>query len=94
MGPQGEFEYQVESVAIVEPDQTEVLKPGDAYFDFDHVLSISLYRKRPATFYRTGDQDWGSEAFVMNKILGSALSILVTDRGRVQSRTSYAGGCG
>jgi sortase A len=29
MGPQGEFEYQVESVAIVEPDQTEVLKPGD-----------------------------------------------------------------
>lgn len=29
MGPQGEFEYQVESTAIVEPDQTEVLKPGD-----------------------------------------------------------------
>jgi len=29
MGPQGEFEYQVESVAIVEPDQTEVLKPGE-----------------------------------------------------------------
>ena len=28
-GPQGEFEYQVESTAIVEPDQTEVLKPGD-----------------------------------------------------------------
>jgi len=29
LGPQGEFEYQVESTAIVEPDQTEVLKPGD-----------------------------------------------------------------
>jgi sortase A len=29
MGPQGEFEYQVESTAIVEPDQTEVLKPSD-----------------------------------------------------------------
>ena len=29
MGPHGEFEYRVESVAIVEPDQTEVLKPGD-----------------------------------------------------------------
>jgi sortase A len=29
MGPQGEFEYQVESIAIVEPDQTEVLKPSD-----------------------------------------------------------------
>lgn len=29
MGPQGEFEYKVESVAIVEPDQTEVLKPSD-----------------------------------------------------------------
>jgi sortase A len=29
MGPQGESEYQVESTAIVEPDQTEVLKPGD-----------------------------------------------------------------
>jgi len=29
MGPQGEFEYQVESISIVEPDQTEVLKPGD-----------------------------------------------------------------
>ena len=29
MGPQGEFEYQVESTTIVEPDQTEVLKPGD-----------------------------------------------------------------
>jgi sortase A len=28
-GPQGEFEYQVESTAIVEPDQTEVLKPSD-----------------------------------------------------------------
>ncbi len=28
-GPDGEFEYQVESTAIVEPDQTEVLKPGD-----------------------------------------------------------------
>lgn len=27
-GPQGEFEYQVESTAIVEPDQTEVLKPS------------------------------------------------------------------
>jgi sortase A len=29
MGPQGQFEYQVESIAVVEPDQTEVLKPGD-----------------------------------------------------------------
>ncbi|HTM11558.1 MAG TPA: class D sortase [Bryobacteraceae bacterium] len=29
LGPQGEFEYQVESTAIVEPDQTEVLKPSD-----------------------------------------------------------------
>ena len=29
MGPKGEFEYQVESTAIVEPDQTEVLKPSD-----------------------------------------------------------------
>lgn len=29
MGPNGEFAYQVESTAIVEPDQTEVLKPGD-----------------------------------------------------------------
>jgi sortase A len=29
LGPKGEFEYQVESVTIVEPDQTEVLKPGD-----------------------------------------------------------------
>jgi sortase A len=29
MGPHGEFAYQVESTAIVEPDQTEVLKPGD-----------------------------------------------------------------
>ncbi len=28
LGPQGEFEYQVESTAIVEPDQTEVLKPS------------------------------------------------------------------
>ena len=28
-GPDGEFEYQVESTAIVEPDQTEVLKPSD-----------------------------------------------------------------
>jgi len=28
-GPDGEFEYQVESTAIVEPNQTEVLKPGD-----------------------------------------------------------------
>lgn len=28
-GPQGEFEYQVESTAIVEPDQTEVLKPSN-----------------------------------------------------------------
>ena len=28
-GPQGEFEYQVESTAIVEPDETEVLRPGD-----------------------------------------------------------------
>ena len=27
-GPQGEFEYQVESTAIVDPDQTEVLKPS------------------------------------------------------------------
>jgi sortase A len=27
MGPEGEFEYQVESTAIVEPDETEVLKP-------------------------------------------------------------------
>jgi len=29
LGPHGEFEYQVESTTIVEPDQTEVLKPGD-----------------------------------------------------------------
>jgi sortase A len=29
MGPEGEFEYRVESTAIVEPDRTEVLKPGD-----------------------------------------------------------------
>ena len=29
LGPKGEFEYQVDSVTIVEPDQTEVLKPGD-----------------------------------------------------------------
>ena len=28
-GPEGEFEYQVASTAIVDPDQTEVLKPGD-----------------------------------------------------------------
>jgi len=28
-GPQGEFEYQVESTTIVDPDQTEVLEPGD-----------------------------------------------------------------
>jgi sortase A len=28
-GPDGEFEYQVESTAIVDPDQTEVLKPSD-----------------------------------------------------------------
>jgi len=28
-GPEGEFEYKVESTAIVEPDQTEVLKPSD-----------------------------------------------------------------
>jgi len=27
--PDGEFQYQVESTAIVYPDQTEVLKPGD-----------------------------------------------------------------
>ena len=29
LGPEGEFAYQVESTAIVEPDQTEVLKPSD-----------------------------------------------------------------
>jgi len=29
LGPHGEFEYQVESTTIVEPYQTEVLKPGD-----------------------------------------------------------------
>jgi sortase A len=29
MGPQGEFEYQVESITIVDFDKTEVLKPGD-----------------------------------------------------------------
>ena len=29
MGPEGEFEYRVESTAIVEPDRTEVLKAGD-----------------------------------------------------------------
>jgi len=29
MGPHGEFEYKVESITIVQPDQTEVLKPGD-----------------------------------------------------------------
>jgi sortase A len=29
MGPKGEFEYQVDSTTIVEPDQTEVLQPGD-----------------------------------------------------------------
>ena len=29
MGPTGEFEYQVESTTIVEPDQTEVLNPSD-----------------------------------------------------------------
>lgn len=28
-GPQGEFEYRVESTTVVDPDQTEVLKPGD-----------------------------------------------------------------
>jgi sortase A len=28
-GPEGEFEYEVESTTIVEPDQTEVLKPSD-----------------------------------------------------------------
>jgi sortase A len=28
-GPDGEFAYQVESTEIVEPDQTEVLKPSD-----------------------------------------------------------------
>ena len=27
--PDGEFEYRVESTAIVHPEQTEVLKPGD-----------------------------------------------------------------
>jgi sortase A len=29
VGPKGEFEYQVESTTIVEPDQTEVLQPSD-----------------------------------------------------------------
>lgn len=29
-GPTGEFHYQVDSTAIVNPDQTEVLKPGRA----------------------------------------------------------------
>ena len=28
-GPQGEFEYQVASTTIVDPDQTEVLKQSD-----------------------------------------------------------------
>ena len=27
--PEGEFQYQVKSTAVVHSDQTEVLKPGD-----------------------------------------------------------------
>jgi sortase A len=29
-GPQGEFEYQVASTTIVDPDRTEVLRPSDS----------------------------------------------------------------
>jgi sortase A len=38
-GPQGEFEYQVESTTIVNPDQTEVLEPGNG----DTLTLITCY---------------------------------------------------
>ena len=38
-GPQGEFEYKVESTTIVNPDQTEVLEPGNG----DTLTLITCY---------------------------------------------------
>ena len=73
MGPQGEFSYHVESTSIVEPDQTEVLKPGDG-------STLTLITCYPFRYIGNAPQRFivratkvGGEALVTNNVTNNSM---------------------
>jgi len=78
----GPFQYEVESTAVVGPDAVEVLQAsGGSTLTLDHVLSVPVHRKRARSIHcaweKIAGNDQERQARVMNKFLGSTLSLVL-----------------